>query len=215
MKTIIQNTLVLIINIYSKFYSYKVHSRISFISDWLYTLWIKNFIGSLGMGSLIGRNCDLQGGGNKNIEIGDDTIIGRSSIIGCWKYYGDDNFTPYIKLGNHCRIGEYCHISACEKVIIGDGVLTGRYVYISDNNHGNSEYENLLEVPYRRKLHTKGPVFIGDNVWIGDKVCILSGVTIGAGAIIAANSVVTKDVPPYSVFGGIPAKCIKLHIESE
>lgn len=61
----------------------------------------------------------------------------------------------------------------------------------------------------KRELEIKGPVIIGDNVWIGDKVSILSGVTIGKGSVIACNAVVTKDVPSYSVVGGVPAKVIK------
>lgn len=56
---------------------------------------------------------------------------------------------------------------------------------------------------------SKGPVIIGKNVWIGDKATILPGVTIGEGAVIAANSVVSKNVPPFSVVGGIPARIIK------
>ena len=88
-------------------------------------------------------------------------------------------------------------------------MLTGRYVYISDNNHGDTEFDTLKIRPLRRKLSCRGDVIIGNNVWIGDKVAILSGVTIGDGAIIASNAVVTKDVPPYSVVGGVPAKIIK------
>ena len=98
------------------------------------------------------------------------------------------------------------------KIVIGDntyGVLTGRYVYISDNNHGRTDYESLCQQPSERELDIKGPVIIGDNVWIGDKVTILSNVTIGKGSVIACNAVVTKDVPPYSVVGGVPAKVIK------
>ena len=209
MKRLIKNIVIYLVKIYSKCFSYKNRDIIISINNWIYTIWIKNFIGSLGSNSLICKNCQLQGGGNKNVHIGSDTIIGHSSILGCWSNYGNEKYNPYIKLGNHCRIGEYCHISACEKVIIVDGVLTGRYVYISDNNHGNSELSTLQELPYKRKLYSKGGVTIGNNVWIGDKVAILSGVKIGEGAIIAANAVVTKDVPPYSVVGGIPAKIIK------
>ena len=80
---------------------------------------------------------------------------------------------------------------------------------ISDNNHGSTDFDTLHELPANRKLYTKGPVIIGNNVWIGDKATILGGVTIGDGAVIAANSVVTKDVPAYSVVGGNPAKIIK------
>lgn len=93
-------------------------------------------------------------------------------------------------------------------------MLTGRYVYISDNNYGKTDYESLCQQPTERKLDIKGPVMIGDNVWIGDKASILSGVTIGKGAIVACNAVVTKDVPPYSVVAGVPAKVIKTNISS-
>ena len=63
--------------------------------------------------------------------------------------------------------------------------------------------------PVKRNLYSKGNVVIENNVWIGERVCILSGVHIGEGAIIAANSIVTHDVPPYTLVGGIPAKVIK------
>ena len=63
--------------------------------------------------------------------------------------------------------------------------------------------------PSLRKVESKGEVIIGDNVWIGDKCTILPNVHIGDGVIVAANSVVTKDVPPYSVVGGDPAKVLK------
>ena len=87
--------------------------------------------------------------------------------------------------------------------------MTGKWVTISDNNHGTTDFDTLHEAPAIRKLYTKGPVIIGNNVWIGDKATILGGVTIGDGAVIAANSVVTKDVPAYSVVGGNPARVIK------
>ena len=63
--------------------------------------------------------------------------------------------------------------------------------------------------PIKRDIVSKGAVIIGKNVWVGDKVSIMPNVRIGDGAIIAANSVVTKDVPPYSIVGGNPAKVIK------
>lgn len=80
---------------------------------------------------------------------------------------------------------------------------------ITDNGHGDTDYETLQQVPINRRLHSKGDVTIGNNVWIGDKATILPAVTIGDGAVIAANSVVTKDVPAYSVVAGNPAKVIK------
>lgn len=129
-------------------------------------------------------------------------------ILGCWVKYGDSIYHPEIRIGSNTYIGDYTQISAANQVVIGDGVLTGRYVYISDNNHGKTDAANLQKKPVDRTLFIKGPVHIGNNVWIGDKVSILSGVTIGDGAVIAANAVVTKDVPPYCVVGGVPARII-------
>lgn len=149
------------------------------------------------------------GGGNKNIYIGHNTGIGKHVILGCWKHFLDKDYDPKIVIGDNTYIGEYTQITAANLIKIGNGVLTGRYVYISDNNHGRTDYESLCQQPSERELDIKGPVIIGDNVWIGDKVSILSGVTIGKGSVIACNAVVTKDVPPYSVVGGVPAKVIK------
>lgn len=120
-------------------------------------------------------------------------------------------------IGKNCKIGDYVHIAAGERVVIGDNVLMGSKILISDLNHGN--YSDICEEstpnipPDKRPIHTK-PVVIGDNVWLGDNVCILQGVTIGDGCIIGANSVVTKDIPNKSVATGSPAKVIKVYDEN-
>ena len=114
-----------------------------------------------------------------------------------------------LKIGNNVSLGEYSHITCANKVTIGNSVLTGRFVLITDNSHGNSTKDSADIAPLAREIHSNGPVCIGDNVWIGDKVTILPNVTIGKGCIIAANAVVTKDIPEYSVAAGVPAKVIK------
>ena len=123
--------------------------------------------------------------------------------------YKGEHFTPELTIGNNGNFGAFNHITCINKVQIGDNCLTGKWVTISDNNHGTTDFDTLHEAPAIRKLYTKGPVVIGNNVWIGDKATILGAVTIGDGAVIAANSVVTKDVPAYSVVGGNPARVIK------
>ena len=120
-----------------------------------------------------------------------------------------DGNNPQLKIGDRVSLGEYSHITCANKVTIGDGVLTGRFVLITDNSHGNNTNETADIAPLAREIHSNGPVHIGENVWIGDKVTILPNVTIGKGCIIAANAVVTKDIPEYSVAAGIPAKVIK------
>jgi len=112
-------------------------------------------------------------------------------------------------IGDNCSIGEYAQITAINKITIGDGLLTGRYVYIGDNSHGGLSREEAIVPPVRRKLKSKAEIKIGRNVWIGDKVTILGGVSIGDNAIVGANSVVTKDVPSNCVAVGMPARVVK------
>ena len=209
MKRLIRLFLTFAACLFSKLYSYKMSQCLCVYRDVLYTLWIKDFIGYVGKHSTISKPCSLQGCGQQNISIGDYTIIQSHCVLGCWEKYFDQQFTPNITIGNHCSIGEYNHITACNQITIGDGLLTGRYVYIGDNSHGGLSVEEKTIPPAERKLQSKGDVSIGCNVWIGDKATILAGVHIGDNVIVAANAVVTKDVPSNTVVAGVPAKIIK------
>lgn len=197
----------------SKVYSDRTSLCVQKLRNILYTLWIKNFIGQIGNFSSINYPCSLQGGGSKHIRIGAHTCIHCHSILGCWKKYnahdGQQLFTPEIIIGNNCDIGEYAHITACNKIKIGDGLLTGRYVYIGDNSHGGLSWEEASILPAQRSLKTKGEIVIGNNVWIGDKVSILSGVIIGNNVIIGANAVVIHNIPDNCMVAGCPARIIK------
>lgn len=195
--------------IIGKVYPYCLSQSLRRYYDILYTLWLRNFVGSFGEGSSIFSPCRFWGGGNRNIKIGNNTVIQAHSILGCWVKYSGVSYTPSIIIGDNCNIGEYMHISAIDKVTIGDGLLTGRFVYIGDNAHGGLSWEEASIPPARRALKSKGKIEIGNNVWIGDKVTILGGVTIGDNVIIGANSVVTHDVPSNCVAAGNPAKVIK------
>lgn len=150
--------------------------------------------------------------GGRHISIGKTTYFGKFSILSTWEKYADEMFTPELVIGNRCNFGEYTHITAAIRIEIGDDVLTGRWVTITDNSHGMTDYETLQLPPLERKLYSRGPVKIGNKVWIGDKATILPGVTIGDGAVIAANAVITKDVPAYSIVAGNPARIIKQNL---
>lgn len=155
--------------------------------------------------------------GGKYISIGKYSFFSNDLYLTAWDKYKintngktiTQHFSPMILIGNDCHFGAYNHITSINKIVIGNGVLTGKWVTISDNSHGYSDMHSLSIAPLNRPLITKGPVIIMDNVWIGDRVTILSGTTIGEGAVIAANSVVTHDVPAFSVVAGAPAKVIK------
>lgn len=148
--------------------------------------------------------------GKQYISIGKNTKIGKHIQLTAWDYNNGKQFTPVIIIGSNCQIGSYNHITAVNKIIISDGVLTGKFVTITDNSHGNPTMSEELDVsPLKRPAYSKGEVIIGNNVWIGDKVTILPNVKIGEGCIIGANAVVTKDIPPYCIVGGNPARIIK------
>lgn len=147
--------------------------------------------------------------GTNYISIAEGTVFFEGAILTAWDKYEEDTFSPSIKIGKNCQFGEHVHITACNSITIGDNLLTGRYVYISDNAHGQFDASDLQKPPVHRKLYSKGPVVIGNNVWIGESARILAGVSIGDGAVIGANAVVTHDVPPYTLVGGVPAKIIK------
>lgn len=150
--------------------------------------------------------------GEKYFSIEKGTSFGKLVVLTAWDTYEGESFSPEVIIGENCNFGDYLHLTCINKITIGNGVLTGRWVTISDNGHGNTDFVTLQIPPQKRKLSFKGPVVIGDNVWIGDKATILSGVNIGEGAVIAANAVVTKDVIPYSVVAGNPAKIIKQNV---
>lgn len=147
--------------------------------------------------------------GSKYISVGERSDIQKGSYITAWDKSKKLEFQPSIIIGSDCHIGAYNHVTSINNISIGDGFVSGKWVTITDNSHGYATMDDL-ELPVSvREIVSKGPVKIGKNVWLGDKVTILPGVTIGDGVVVAANSVVTKDVPPYSIVGGIPAKVIK------
>ena len=140
------------------------------------------------------------------ITIGKHVSILKNCLLECSP--SEDN-NPEMVLGNDISLGEYSHITGARRIVIGDGLLTGRFVLITDNTHGRNTESELMLNPLARKIYSPGAITIGKNVWIGDKATILPNVTIGDGAVIAANAVVAKDVPPYSVVAGCPAKVVK------
>lgn len=147
--------------------------------------------------------------GAQYIVVGDNSSIQKGTYLTAWDSYKDQHFVPEIIIGSDVHIGAYNHISCVKRIEIGNGFVSGKWVTITDNNHGNTDFETLLKPVGERMIVSKGSIIIGKNVWVGDKATILSGVKIGDGVIIAANSVVTKDVPAFSIVGGNPAKNIK------
>lgn len=116
-----------------------------------------------------------------------------------------------LELGENSFVGSFSVIGANDKIIIGDNVMISQSVSIRDTDHKF----NRKDIPMiKQGINTK-PVIIEDDVWIGHGAIITKGVRIGRGAIVAAGAVVTKDVPSYSIVGGVPAKVIKYRNSEE
>lgn len=113
-----------------------------------------------------------------------------------------------IYIGQDSEIGEMSTLSCFRKIIIGNGVLTGPHVFISDHNH---EYRNPNTYIKNQGVYCNldDKIIIGDGTWIGTNVVIVGNVHIGRNCVIGANAVVTNDIPDNSVAVGIPCKVIK------
>lgn len=111
------------------------------------------------------------------------------------------DFGRNIHIDGHVTLNAGVCIQDQGGVWIGDGSLIGHNVVIATLNHDLD--------PAKRGNLIPAPVVIGKNVWVGSNATILQGVTIGDGAVVAAGAVVTKDIPPDTVVGGVPARVIK------
>ena len=112
-------------------------------------------------------------------------------------------------LGANTFVGSNSVIGVNESIIIGEDVMIANAVSIRDTDHN---FERI-NIPMNKQGIKTSPIIISNNVWIGHGAVITRGVTIGEGAIIGANAVVTKDVEPNSIVGGVPAKLIRYREE--
>ncbi len=193
---------------YSYLYSYRIKVLINKNKCKIYSAWISREFKEFGKDSTVFLSLYLRGG--KYISIGNKTSIGSRAVLTAWDKYGEAKFYPEIIIGDSVSIGDDAHITAINRIEIGNNVLMGKKITITDNSHGKSDIELLSFPPISRPLFSSGPVIIEDGVWIGDKVTILPNVRIGRNAVIGSNAVVTKNVSANCIVGGIPAKVIKV-----
>lgn len=115
-----------------------------------------------------------------------------------------------ITIGDDVYIGPgACFTTSNTTLTIGSKVMFGPNVTIIGGDHNSSTVGKFMYDVHDKKPGDDLPVVIEDDVWIGCNVVILKGVTVGRGSIVAAGAVITKNIPPYSVAGGVPARIIK------
>ena len=144
---------------------------------------------------------------NPNIEVGDYTY-----------YAGGEHFEAenvLFGVRSKLKIGKFCQIAKGAKFVLGDadhpmkGFSTFPFFVFGKYNDSCPDWD--YEIP----LPVKGDTVIGNDVWLGHECVIMPGVTVGDGAIIGTRAVVTKDVPPYAIVGGNPAKVLRMRFPQE
>jgi len=131
------------------------------------------------------------------IEVAEDADIRSHALLHA---YGG-----WIRIGRYSCVNHFCFLNGAGGVWIGDDVMMGTHAVVLSSEHS---IDDLL-VPMTRQPSRVAPVVIEDNVYIGAHATVLAGIRIGMGAVVAAGAVVTRDVEPYAVVGGVPARVLR------
>lgn len=142
------------------------------------------------------------------VQLGDRVTIGRGASIRPSSYYGGE-LGSGLSVGAGSSIGAYSWIGASGQVDIGSNVLLGPRVVVIPENHRFSSVTETI----RSQGVERAAVTIEDDCWLGANAVVLSGVRIGRGSIVASGAVVTRDVEPFSIVGGVPARLIRTRLE--
>ncbi len=197
--------------------------------SWLRGLWRRPLLAACGGAFFVGRRVQLLNtrrlhvGASVTLEddvkidalssegvwLGDNVSIGRFSVIECTGVI--THLGKGFRMGRNSNLGDYSFVGAAGGVTIGENVLIGQGVRFHSENH----VFQRRDVPIKEQGVTHAGIVVEDDVWLGSGVLLLDGVHVGRGAVVAAGSVVTSDVPPYAVVGGVPARLLKMRGEGQ
>jgi acetyltransferase-like isoleucine patch superfamily enzyme len=147
--------------------------------------------------------------GQRWIHIGSDTLIGPSVSLSAGMVPGQRMVSdPVVRIGDRCMIGRGSHIVGHFSIEVGNDVHTGPYVYITDQNHGYEDPDEVVHSQWPNDV----PVVIGDGSWLGTGVVVLPGTRLGRNVVVGAGSVVRGTFPDHCVIAGVPARVVKRYI---
>ena len=152
----------------------------------------------------IGKNSTIKYSSEFKLTDGAKLVIGSNCTIKENSYFLLTKPNPYLQMGDYVGIGRNCYIAIKDHLEIGSYTRIGPNVTILDQDH-TYEKSDLIMNQHADIQKVK----IGKDVWIGANAIVLKGITIGDGAILGAGSIVTRDIPPYEIWAGVPAKFIK------
>lgn len=188
------------------------------LGTYLRPLAYKSILGNVGRTCLIERNVRLEV--PSKIFLDDRVFVGESCWISAGSMEGEiklgnDSFVAHrstltarggkILIGEHVHISRNSYISGIGNVEIGKDSMLGPNVTLNSGNHKFAD----VDTPMRLQGARLGKITIENDVWLGANVCVVPGVTIGRGTVVGAGAVVTKDIPPYSIAVGVPAKVVR------
>jgi acetyltransferase-like isoleucine patch superfamily enzyme len=154
-----------------------------------------------GARSTLMRPCFVEGA--SSISVGERCYLGRYARLVAFRA---ERGTVRLEIGAGTLMSPFVHIGAAELVRIGAECTIGAFTWVTDHDH---DIEDPLASAGRHARIVAAPTIIGDRAYLGERVAVLRGVTVGEGAIVGTNSVVTKDIPPYTIAVGAPARVIK------
>jgi acetyltransferase-like isoleucine patch superfamily enzyme len=148
----------------------------------------------------------------KRVEVYARPGYGRL-VIGRFVHIGDGTsircHEGNLRIGDKVVFGRYDTVNCYLDVEIGATTIVADWVYVADFDHA---FDDITR-PIKDQGIVKSPVRIGPDVWVGTKVTVLRGAFVGQGSVLAAHAVITKEVPPYSVVAGIPAKVVRNRLD--
>lgn len=182
--------------------------------------WVSR-VGTLGPDTTVGARFGAMGTGsalafppgpmlNEHlVHIGSGTLVGPHVGLAVGVVAGEPDLDPpggwAVRIGDRCNIGRGSTIVGRHRIDIGDDVICGPFVYITDHNH---RYDDP-DLPIGRQWMTEAAVTIGDGCWLGAGAVVLPGTTLGRNVVVAAGSVVRGEIPDRCVAAGVPATVVR------